>query len=77
MENNNCEYIPVCPIYNRLLKENYALIEIYRNFYCENGKKAKESCARYKVSREIGSCPPNILPNSSKSVSEIISLIEE
>ena len=76
MENNNCEYIASCPVYNRCLTENPALAQMYRTFYCENGKKAKEACTRYKVSKKIGTCPPFILPNSSKSVNEIISLVE-
>jgi hypothetical protein len=67
-----CENIEKCPIYSGILKSNSTLSSTYKNLFCLNGPEGKNSCRRYQVSKTIGTCPPNILPNSQMSVIEII-----
>lgn len=47
----------------------------YKTLYCEAGEAKYKSCKRYIVSNQVGSCPPNVMPNSSRSVEEIIQKI--
>lgn len=77
LDNTNCEYFTRCSIFNGLLKDNHALIKTYKGLFCENGREGKLSCVRHKVINEIGYCPSNILPNSKKTVEEIIGLAAE
>ena len=72
MDNNCCEYFSRCSIFNEILKGNDLLIDTYKNLYCNNGNIGKKRCVRYNVINEIGTCPSNILPNSSKNIEEII-----
>ena len=61
-----------CPIYTGVLGSNEVLIKTFKTMYCNNGKEAHEKCKRYQVAAIAGSCPPSILPNSKKSVEEIL-----
>ena len=61
-----------CPIYTGVLRSNKLLIQTYKNLYCENGAAGRAKCKRYQVGLKAGSCPPNLLPNSTISVDEVI-----
>jgi len=44
----------------------------YRQLYCDAGRKGWNNCRRFQVKLRTGKCPENILPNSLKSVEDII-----
>jgi len=69
---NACPKVEKCPIFinNVLAIENAAVA--YRKLYCEAGLQKYSNCKRYIVSNRIGKCPPDIMPNCSRTVEEII-----
>ncbi len=67
-----CEKSLKCPIYAGVLESNPVLVQTYKHLYCENGEDGRAKCKRYQVALAVGSCPPDILPNSHLSVKEII-----
>ena len=71
-EDKICERAVKCPLFAGLLESNKLLIQTYKHLYCENGEAGRKKCKRYLVAIVAGSCPPDILPNSSLSVDEII-----
>lgn len=72
MEANLCPKTPNCPIFSGILKGT-EFTEVYKRQYCEAGEEGRKRCRRFQVAKLVGKCPPNILPNSSKTVDEIIS----
>ncbi len=72
-----CDKISKCPIYKNVLNEDEGLISTYKRLYCEAGEVNIKKCKRYQVSQVLGSCPPNILPNSNRSIEEIAEMIKE
>jgi hypothetical protein len=66
-----CPKTPKCPIFNGILKGT-EYTETYKKLYCEAGDPGRNKCRRYQVASTVGICPPDILPNSSKSVDEIV-----
>lgn len=71
MEANLCPKTPGCPIFNGILKGT-EYTEVYKKQYCEAGEVGRERCRRFQVAKLTGKCPPNILPNSTKTADEII-----
>ena len=71
-EDKICVKSAKCPIYSGVLQSNRVLIQTYKNLYCENGKEGREKCKRYQVAIRVGSCPPDLLPNSRISVDAVI-----
>lgn len=71
MEAAICPKTPKCPIFNGVLKGT-EYTETYKKLYCEAGEEGRTRCRRFQVATKAGICPPDILPNSSKSVDEII-----
>jgi hypothetical protein len=71
MEPMVCPKTPACPIFNGILKGT-EFTEVYRKQYCEAGEDGRKRCRRFQVATKIGKCPPNVLPNASKTVDEII-----
>jgi hypothetical protein len=72
-----CEKTVKCPIYTGLLASNQLLIQTFKHLYCENGEAARAKCKRYQVALKVGACPPDILPNSTLSVDDIIKRMEK
>lgn len=71
MEDDLCPKTPKCPIFNGILRgSEYS--ETYRNLYCKAGIEGRMKCRRFQVSEKVGKCPPGVLPNSSKTVDQII-----
>ena len=72
---NTCPKVEKCPIFvnNVLTIENAAVA--YKSLYCEAGPEKYLSCKRFIISNKIGSCPPDVMPNCSKSVEEILEKI--
>ena len=71
MEQLLCPKTPKCPIFNGILKgTDYT--ETYKKLYCEAGQEGRDKCRRFQVASKVGMCPPDVLPNSTKSVEEII-----
>ena len=60
-----------CPLFMGKLATEPARVRFFKSFFCENGKSSHEKCKRYQVQNITGSCPPDILPNSTLSVEEI------
>lgn len=71
MEAAICPKTPKCPIFNGVLKGT-EYTQTYKNLYCENGEEGRQRCRRYQVAEVVGMCPPDVLPNSVKSVEFII-----
>ena len=67
-----CPKVEKCPIFvnNVLTIENAAVA--YKSLYCQAGETKFSTCKRFIVSNTIGSCPPDVLPNSSRTIEEII-----
>jgi hypothetical protein len=76
MEPNICPKTPKCPIFNGILKGT-EFTETYKSLYCEAGEEGRNRCKRYQVAMNVGKCPDNILPNSSRTVEEIIQAMKE
>ncbi len=72
MENQTCPNTPRCPIFSGILKGTQ-YTDTYKRLYCEAGPEGRGKCMRFLVAQKVGKCPPNVLPNSSKSLDEIIS----
>jgi hypothetical protein len=71
MESILCPKTPLCPIFNGILKGT-EFTDVYKRLYCEAGEAGRNRCRRFQVSAIIGKCPPNILPNATKSAEEIV-----
>ena len=71
-----CPKIQKCPIfvYNVLSSERAGVA--YKTLYCMAGEARFKTCKRYIVSSQAGFCPPEIMPNSSKSVHDILAKIK-
>jgi hypothetical protein len=72
METANCPKTEKCPIFNGILKGT-EFTDTYKNLYCLAGPEGRNKCRRFQVAEKCGMCPPDILPNSSKKLEEIIS----
>jgi hypothetical protein len=71
METNFCPKTPACPIFNGILKGT-EFTEVYRKLYCEAGEVGRKRCRRFQVASITGKCPPNILPNATKTAEQIV-----
>jgi hypothetical protein len=71
METNLCPKTPGCPIFNGILKGT-EYTEVYRRLYCEAGEAGRKRCRRFQIAAITGKCPPNVLPNASKTAEQII-----
>jgi hypothetical protein len=71
MNNDVCPKAEKCPIFSGILKGT-EFKEVYKRLYCEAGEAGRLRCKRYQVAQVLGKCPDNILPNSPKSVDEIV-----
>ena len=67
-----CKNYEKCPIYNGILQDHNATAAIYRQNFCEAGEAGWLKCKRYLVKEKTGTCPSNLLPNSPKSVDDIL-----
>ena len=76
MDGNLCPKTPKCPIFNGVLKGT-EFTDTYKKLYCEGGVEGRNRCRRFQVAEKAGTCPPGILPNSSKSVEEIIEMMKK
>jgi hypothetical protein len=73
MDANLCKNFEKCPIYTGILEGKSMTTQAYQNQYCRNGKQGWQDCRRYQVKEKTGKCPADLLPNSFKSVDQIIS----
>jgi hypothetical protein len=71
MDSAICPKTEKCPIFNGILKGT-EFTETYKNLYCLAGLEGRNKCRRFQVAEKCGMCPPDILPNSSKKLEEII-----
>lgn len=68
-----CKNYEKCPIYTGILVGKDMTAKRYKTIYCEAGLEGWLNCKRYLVKEKMGRVPPDLLPNSFKSVEEIIS----
>ncbi len=66
-----CMNYQKCPIYNGIVKDFSFTSEAYRNLYCNAGVEGRNKCKRYLVKQRTGKYP-GLLPNSPKSIEDII-----
>jgi len=73
---NLCPKVAKCPIFlnNVLTVQNVEVA--YKRLYCEAGESRYTTCKRFIVSNKIGKCTPDIMPNCSRSIEEIIAKIQ-
>lgn len=71
---NICEFYQNCPIYTGILKSSKMASSAYRKQYCEHVPEGRDKCKRYIIKQKTGKCPPNILPNASRTVEQLIEL---
>jgi hypothetical protein len=71
MDLQTCPNTPKCPIFSGVL-QGTQYTDTYKKLYCLAGEAGRDKCMRYRISRKVGKCPVNILPNSTKSIDEII-----
>ena len=71
MDNSLCPKTVACPIFNGILKGT-EYTEVYKKLYCAAGEEGRKRCRRFQVAAILGSCPPNILPNSTKTAEQIV-----
>jgi hypothetical protein len=76
METELCPKTPKCPIFNGVL-QGTQYTDTYQNLYCKSGTTGRLKCRRFQVAEKCGMCPPDILPNSSKTVDDIINMMKE
>lgn len=67
-----CKNYEKCPIYSGILKDKVTTAQGYRKQYCDAGEAGWNNCKRYQVKEKTGKCPPDLLPNSFKSVEDVI-----
>lgn len=66
-----CPSAEKCPIFSGVLIGRDYTTKTYQDKYCKAGADGRLNCRRWQVKQMFGQCPPNILPNSLKSVEEI------
>ena len=66
-----CPNAERCPIFTGVL-QGTGFSDTYKQLYCKNGEAGRRNCKRFQVASKVGKCPPKVLPNSTKSVDEII-----
>jgi len=71
MEPMLCPKTPACPIFNGILKGT-EFTEVYKKQYCEAGEAGRKRCRRFQVASITGKCPPNVLPNATKTAEQIV-----
>ncbi len=75
MENDVCKKLEKCPIFVKGVLVNDFADLAYKNMYCLVPGKYK-TCKRYLAAQATGKpVPESIMPNSSKSLEEIIQII--
>ncbi len=67
-----CINFEKCPIYSGILVGKEITAKGYKKQFCEAGEDGWLKCKRYLVKERAGKCPPDLLPNSHKSVDEIV-----
>jgi hypothetical protein len=70
--NQTCEHYATCPVFNGILQGMETTVKIYKRQYCEAGPEGWHKCKRYQVKQKTGICPPDLLPNSIKTLEQII-----
>lgn len=76
MDVQTCPKTPKCPIFNGVLKGTH-YTETYQNLYCLAGENGRSKCKRFLVAEKAGRCPDTVLPNSVKSVNDIIAEMKQ
>jgi len=66
-----CPKSEKCLIFNTPLGGE-VITNAYRNQFCYNGLKGRNNCKRYLVMQRIGKAPLELLPNSRKSVEDVL-----
>ncbi|MBN1499850.1 MAG: hypothetical protein JW982_06840 [Spirochaetes bacterium] len=69
--NDFCPSTEKCPIFAGLLQGKEFTTKTYQEKYCKAGIEGRLMCKRWQVSQKFGKCPPDLLPNSTKSLDEI------
>jgi len=71
MDANLCPKTVACPIFSGVLKGT-EYTEVYKRLYCTAGEEGRNRCRRFQVAAILGSCPPNVLPNATKTAEQIV-----
>ncbi len=77
MDSDFCPKVEKCPIFvNNVLTIQNASVA-YKTLYCQAGKARYTSCKRFQISNIAGSCPQNVMPNSAKSIEQILAEMQK
>ncbi|MBN1185255.1 MAG: hypothetical protein JXB49_23420 [Bacteroidales bacterium] len=74
---NTCKNYETCPIFTGRLLDKEITAKSYKAQYCNAGPAGWNNCKRYQVKEKTGKCPPDLLPNSMKSIEEIIQNMDQ
>ncbi len=69
---DTCKHHRACPVYSGNLRDISMTPNAFRQLYCDNGIGGWGRCKRFQVDAKIGKVPERLLPNSLKTVAEII-----
>lgn len=72
MDSKTCKNYAQCPIFSGALQDKEITAKSYRQQYCEAGDAGWSKCKRFQVKEKTGKCPPTLMPNSFKTIEEII-----
>ena len=61
-----------CPLFLGLLAGKETFTNFYKSTFCEAGVKKYKKCKRYIIKEMYGKCPPDLLPNTSLSIEQIV-----
>ncbi len=76
MNEEVCPKTAKCPLFKGEILKRDQSTKIYKTLFCNAGIEKYSLCKRYIVSERTGKpVPPNILPNSSKTIDEIIAIM--
>jgi hypothetical protein len=73
---NNCPRVEKCALFQKDLLYNKDSEKWYHKLYCHNGEEGMKKCLRYNVFLELGYCPDELLPFTTKSFEEVIAQIK-
>jgi hypothetical protein len=68
---NICPNAAKCPIFNEILLDKIVTTKFYKVHFCEGGEVNWNTCKRFITKKQYGSCPGDLLPNSSLTVEQI------
>ena len=71
LHNNICPNSAKYPIFNGVFSGREMTSKAYSTQFCEGGDDKWNNCKRFMTKQHCGSCPSDLLPNSSLTIEQI------